>query len=234
MKKAVLTICLLLIVCVIVACGGGAENALSSEVQTSSLCETSSAENSVITECEQTSSSLSANSTEESYIYGGGADVCFEWYYPSELHELSILADITDWDKVEKYAEGEYKDLHPNGVSQLPPIYEFVKRFGISKDAFSEANKKCSEYTDEQIELMFGDYDEETIKQKLKADTTFYYEGTLYNVYEICSMDKSSLETISDKEGLVAYLNVMKSILENHGDGSYYSEEVDKILSELQ
>lgn len=148
----------------------------------------------------------------------------FERYYPDDLYNLYDLSKIVAWDVI--YATEEkllqYNEYFYN--EQLPPLYLMIKELGISKEDFIIVSDYISE---EQIEWIFADADNETIMKKLKADWAFYYEGRLYNIFELAELDKEliiELRECGELNGIISYFESLNVEL----DALYFIKNVGK------
>ena len=136
-----------------------------------------------------------------------------ERYYSDSLNDIYLLSKIRTWDEIYAWNDNVYLKQPLSEISQLPPIYQAIKGLNVNRDEFTRVNAEWiafneehgteqSTYTDEQIEYMFGDYDENEIKQKLKQVTTYYYEGRLYTVYELMEADADLFNEMIESGGL--------------------------------
>ena len=163
-----------------------------------------------------------ANSEDESNLRKG--DV--ERHYPDELCDIWIVSKLRTKDVIDEWVESVYLKQTEDEMDQLPAIYQAIKGLNIGRDEFTRVNAEWiafneehgtgqSTYTDEQIEYMFGDYDENEIKQKLKQVTTYYYEGRLYTAYELVCVDDALFNEMIEKGGLEDY----SVLVEKYADG---------------
>ncbi|MBQ6043071.1 MAG: hypothetical protein IJL41_02890 [Clostridia bacterium] len=149
-----------------------------------------------------------------------------ERHYPDELCDIWIISKLRTKDVIDEWVESVYLKQTEDEMDQLPAIYQAIKGLDIGRDEFTRVNAEWiafneehgtgqSTYTDEQIEYMFGDYDENEIKQKLKQVTTYYYEGRLYTAYELVCVDDALFNEMIEKGGLEDY----SVLVEKYADG---------------
>ncbi len=151
-------------------------------------------------------------SEDESYLWKGDLDR----HYPDNLWNIILLAELRTWDEIYAWSDSK-SDVPYEEQEQLPYMYQAVKWLNISREDFVRVNEEHKKfnaehspavkevYTDEQIEYMFGDYDENEIKQKLKKITTYYYNGRVYTVYELVFVDDALFNEMIEKGGLEDY-----------------------------
>lgn len=138
----------------------------------------------------------------------------YELYYPAELNDARIFYEFEDSKAIDKYISETYEKKPPSERKQLPLVYQAVLDLSVSKDDFTAANEKLKSkdlpaLTDEQTEILFGRLDAESVKQKLKADSAFYYNGVLFNIRDLETADISTLIQMADNGGLVDFLIIM-------------------------
>ena len=98
-----------------------------------------------------------------------------------------------------------YKDCWYKWPNQLPVLYYCIKIRGITREQFLQEYDRLLElqkedgeaedvlegidgdlvYSDEVLDVLFGDVDEETIQKTLKNDLSYYYDGVLYRVCDL-------------------------------------------------
>ncbi len=154
-------------------------------------------------------SDISEESSEETIHYVSDLDR----HYPDELCDTWIVSKLRTNDDINEWAESVYLKQTEDEMDQLPAIYQAIKGLDIGRDEFTRVNAEWiafneehgteqSTYTDEQIEYMFGVYDENEIKQKLKKVTTYYYNGRVYTVYELMKADADLFNEMIESGGL--------------------------------
>ena len=196
------------------------------ETSVPNLASDSSEEASVVP-AESYSSSTSKHSNEnESGIIAdgaGGALYGIHRHYPDELCGIYLLSKIKTWDEIEAWVSNVYLEQADEEMDQLPAIYQAIKGLGIEREEFERANTdqiaynktfgtRQSVYTDKQIEIMFGETDENVIKKELKSDSTFYYGGRVYTVFELSEVDDALLRDMAEKGNLTKYLDVVEKV----------------------
>ncbi len=132
----------------------------------------------------------------------------FERYYPDELFNLYSLSEIVSWDDIYA-AEKMLLTNNPNFYNeQLPPLYLMIKELAVSKEDFV---KVADDISEEQIEWLFAT-DEAAVMKHLKADWVFYYEGRLYNVFELAELDKDLIIELRECGALNEFIAYMESL----------------------
>ncbi len=133
-------------------------------------------------------------------------------------------------------AEWEYSD-------QLPGIYQYIKWYSsnfhtISKEEFWALEYVQKNLTEEEVTIMFT-FDDELVKEKLHALDSFYFEGTLYSLDLLYTIERSyhpydyvSKETLMrmrDSDALHNYLSVLERIPGNTYNPDLYVSYADGI-----
>lgn len=95
-------------------------------------------------------------------------------------------------------SDAKFKKTDSNKPYRVSLPY-IINHFDISKDEYLKfREEQCEKYksapgysydllTEREIEIIFGDYSEETIMKELKTATSFYYEGALYDAYALAA-----------------------------------------------
>ena len=160
----------------------------------------------------------------------GGALYGIHRHYPDELCDIYLLSKIKTWDEIEAWVSNVYLEQADEEMDQLPAIYQAIKGLGIEREEFERANTdqiaynakygtRQSVYTDKQIEIMFGETDENVIKKELKSDSTFYYGGRVYTVFELSEVDNALLRDMVEKGNLTQYLDVVERFAGQQTEG---------------
>lgn len=182
------------------------------------------------------------------YDYDPGLKNYF-YHYQSNLCDLAILYEFTEDAKATDYIWDEFPEhRHEFKSQQLPPIYQAIKKFKITKEDFIRVNEEHKahnledrkywepreiEYTDRQIELLFDEKDINVIKQELKTDGTYYYDGVLYNLYQVMDLSLATQKKMAKNGGLVEYLESMAKYFDKHGN-DYWNNAVTDLISKLK
>ena len=130
----------------------------------------------------------------------------FERYYPDELYDIYVLSHLVSWEDI-LAGEVEQKENESFYNEQLPPLYLMIRHFDISKEAFLSVADQLSK---EQIDWLFSGADENAIMENLKAEWAVYYDGRLYNVYELAELDKDLVIELRENgvfDELIAYMD---------------------------
>ena len=130
----------------------------------------------------------------------------FERYYPDELYGIYVLSHLVSWEDI-LAGEVEQKENESFYNEQLPPLYLMIRHFDISKEAFLSVADQLSK---EQIDWLFSGADEKAIMENLKAEWAVYYDGRLYNVYELAELDKDLVIELRENgvfDELIAYMD---------------------------
>lgn len=103
-------------------------------------------------------------------------------YYPEALTDYTAIYSILGNEEFFDYYSG-FLSRYPDNrnYDYLPIVYVMIQELEIAKDEYVAAMNDTTMLTDKQIELLFGGYDEEIIKQELKRETVFYFEEKLYD-----------------------------------------------------
>ena len=128
--------------------------------------------------------------------------------YIDEFYNIDILINIIDEEEILKYT---FNDFIYNYDIELPVIYQYIKGLNVSKSDFIKANEISKEYntasdmlnhegrkivyTDEQIEALYSD-DKGEIFEKFGSEAYYYFEGEIYDYYELISLDNELWEKI--------------------------------------
>lgn len=130
----------------------------------------------------------------------------FERYYPDELYNIYVLSHLVSWEDI-LAGEVEQKENGSFYNEQLPPFYLMIRHFDISKEAFLSVADQLGK---EQIDWLFSGADEKAIMENLKAEWAVYYDGRLYNVYELAELDKDLVIELRENgvfDELIAYMD---------------------------
>lgn len=86
---------------------------------------------------------------------------------------------------------------------KLPWIYCIIKHFNITKEEYLEYREYAIEngkyyiganvFTDRQIEIVFGNYDKETVMRELKSDLALYHDGKIYTYEKLKNLNRSDV-----------------------------------------
>ncbi|MBE6671742.1 MAG: hypothetical protein E7593_06025 [Ruminococcaceae bacterium] len=126
--------------------------------------------------------------------------------YVDEFYNIDILINIIDEEEILRYT---FNDFIYNYDRELPVIYQYIKGLDISKSDFIKANEISKEYntacdmldyegrkvvyTDEQIEALYSE-DKWGMFKQFGNRTYYYFDGKIYDYYEIVSLDDKMME----------------------------------------
>ncbi|MBR2634921.1 MAG: hypothetical protein IKD31_05025 [Clostridia bacterium] len=134
----------------------------------------------------------------------------FQRYYPFKMYRIDFLSShgIFSIEEVHQAAIQVEQSVTTDEIVQIPSIYLMIQAMGIPKETFIQVNeaykaKPTSDYpayTDEEIEGLYLPRDQ--IKEALKLDYAFFYEGNLYNLEELSYLEDAKLKEMIAKGGL--------------------------------
>lgn len=146
-------------------------------------------------------------------------------YCKAKAFKLNVLSDAIGQDALEDaLMRGLRTDPYYYQFElQWPDIYTAIKFSDVTKEQFEKANSKqtAQAFTQEEIDALFSG-DDALVKKTFKLKTTFYHEGRLYKLQDVCTILAEGLqkgnpfyESYNENGELVEYLQYMERALES-------------------
>ena len=157
-------------------------------------------------------------------VQGAGPDE-LERYYPDNLYNTAPLFEIVGEEAVESFFENLYQGKDAAKIEQFPALYWAVHGLGLAKE---DLLLMTEDYTEQQIELIYTGTLQE-IQKKLKTSWTFWYDGRLYNIYDLVQLDQESLRELFRYGDLSAFLHHLIPVVEGQ---TQFEEWIDTLLSQ--
>jgi hypothetical protein len=128
---------------------------------------------------------------------GGGGDP-FERKFFYETYGIGITYEIVGHEVVDEWVENVFLQKTREEMNATPDLYQAVTELGIDKESLIEANNRKAgkeTYIDDYIiEALYQDVP--TMIELLKNPLAFEYDGRLYVLYDLCSVDIEFLKSI--------------------------------------
>lgn len=157
-------------------------------------------------------------------VQGAGPDEP-ERYYPDNLYNIAPLFEIVGEEAVESFFENLYQEKDAAKIEQFPSLYWAVHGLGIAKDNLLLMTE---DYTEQQIELIYTGTLQE-IQKKLKTSWTFWYDGRLYNIYDLVQLEQEPLQELFRNGDLSTFLHHLIPVVEGQ---TQFEEWIDALLSQ--
>ena len=179
--------------------------------------------------------------------------LCF--YYKNKLQRFDFLTGHQSYGK-ELVSYDEIKNYYATcGLEELTPeynkcchYYRIIKKYNVDKEEFKqniEAWRAINNYeilmeieyiscfTDEEIDVLFGD-DEEAVKQMFKRPCVLYYNGELYHFHELMfQTDESTLKMLWDAGVLEPFADDVLEKIDLNITLDYAKEKYKEIKEKL-
>lgn len=159
---------------------------------------------------------------------GGGPEM-YERRYPDELYNTAPLFELVGADAVQSFFETFYQGLDADEIDQMPDLYRAVHGLGIAKEDLLCIAADTGCYTSAQIELIYTGTKEE-IQQQLKSSWAFWYDGRLYNIYDLIQSEQLTDMFLYGE--LSAFLQDFRSEIQGKTHVSHFNEWIDLILAQ--
>lgn len=148
-------------------------------------------------------------------------------YYPDNLYNTAVLFEIVGEETVESFFENLSQEKDAAEIEQLPPLYRAVHGLGITKEQLLAVVGE-DDYTEQQIELIYTGTVQE-IQKKLKTNWTFWYDGRLYNIYDLVQLEQETLRELFRYGDLSTFLHHLIPAVEGQ---TQFEEWIDTLLSQ--
>ncbi len=161
-------------------------------------------------------------------VQGGGPEE-LERYYPDNLYGTAPLFEIVGEEAVVSFFEKLNQEKDAAEIEQLPSLYWAVHGLGIAKEELLAAVGE-DDYTAEQIELIYTGTEQE-IQKKLKTSWAFWYDGRLYNIYDLVQLEQEPLRELFRHGDLSTFLHHLIPVVEGR---THFEEWIDTLLSQAR
>ena len=158
---------------------------------------------------------------------GSGPEM-YERRYPDELYNTAPLFELVGADAVQSFFETFYQGLDADEIDQMPDLYRAVHGLGIAKEDLLCIAADTGCYTSAQIELIYTGTKEE-IQQQLKSSWAFWYDGRLYNIYDLIQSEQLTDMFLYGE--LSTFLQDFRSEIQGKTHVSHFNEWIDLILA---
>ncbi len=155
------------------------------------------------------------------------------FFYPQDrklilsTDKTDVLAGLITQEQLDEYYSECGMNLYTREFAKCPHLYRILKKYNVDKEAFRESNNKAIKFfksfdqkdylyykasysfTDEEIDVLFGD-DEQAVIKTFKKACTLYYNGQIYHCHELLyQTDDATLRMLWDAGVLEPFVNEM-------------------------
>ncbi len=162
-------------------------------------------------------------------------------YYGPKIVENGFPSVFFRIKEVRAYYYENYLYKSAADLSYLPTAYYLIRDLNLKSrvEEFRLENEYRITTTDEitrsfidlkDFELLFGNYDEETLKKELKRPTVFYFEGKLYDLEDLKTAESTLVEKMGAGAEFKEYLTNLKNMRIFKESAKEYRELVNGYL----
>ena len=165
-------------------------------------------------------------------------------YYPGTLMENGFPSVFYMRKEVRQTYNERFFQKSIEELNYLPTAYYLIRDMELKaqRDEFYQLNdfrkypigQEIGTYflLDFQFELLFGDYEEQTLMRELKLPTVFYFEGRLYTIGDLKASDEALIEKMAQNEVFKEYLLFLRKTRAFNMARNEYGSLVDGWLEE--
>ncbi len=148
----------------------------------------------------------------------GDKDFIIDYGYATEEEYQAYAERVNEVD----YANAD--TVLETGWTSPPPLYIAIKEFNIKKEDYLEHREKLYEFyletglsaerilSEREIEILFGDYDLETVMRELKLDINYYYNGGIFTPNNLYRVSDELLKEMMKEDDFYLYLFDMENL----------------------
>ena len=160
-------------------------------------------------------------------------------YYDSKIIDNGFPSVFYRKTEVREYYFNNYLyKTNAEEMGYLPTSYYLIRDMNLKSrtEEFRQENEYRITTTEDitryfidwkDFDLLFGDYDEETVKKELKRPTVFYFDGKLYDLEDLQTADSALLNKMGAGAEFKDYLTDLKKMRVFKEAEAEYGELVD-------